>query len=549
MSSEPETPAEPGDPAATAATQTSPGRPARFRRGGHPVRRLVGRAVHARLRLRVMLGVVAVVLAALAGFDYAAVTVLHDELLSTTDQSLRSVLTVTEPRLGQLIPSVVLPASRPAPAADAPDEVLYEPGVAHSILGQYSVAYVSTQGKRILLEAGFGTQQSPITWSELSALLYVGTGSASTGSTQTGTVTPPGGHAQLRVSTLRSPAGVLVASTALGPVDTTVGQLERIVVLGSIALVLLIAAGVFLVLRRGLRPIEAMADQADRVTAGDLAERVPARHPDSEVGRLAAALNGMLGRIETSVHEREADQEAVRRFFDDASHELRTPLASLRANAELYLQGALTRRAQIDEVIRRVALETRRMGSLVDDMLRLARLDQRPERRREPVDLTALVVERVDRARARDRDRRWKANVAPDLVVIGDEELLGRALDNLLSNISTHTPAGTWAEVTAEPAAPVASDEGDRNPWDRSDQPSRSIRITVADNGHGVPAEALPRLFDRFFRAPTTERQPGSGLGLAIVAEAAATHDGRVEAMENSPQGLRIVMDLPTSPT
>ena len=96
------------------------------------------------------------------------------------------------------------------------------------------------------------------------------------------------------------------------------------------------------------------------------------------MGRLGTALNGMLTRIEASVSEREASQEATRRFFADASHELRNPLASLRANAELYQQGALRHRGQVDEAMRRIAAEAQRMSGLVDDMLRLARLDQHP---------------------------------------------------------------------------------------------------------------------------------------------------------------------------
>jgi two-component system OmpR family sensor kinase len=94
-----------------------------------------------------------------------------------------------------------------------------------------------------------------------------------------------------------------------------VGQVELVVTLGSIAVVLLIGLGVFVVLRRGLRPIEAMPAQADRVTAGDLTDRVGPYDPASEVGRLGSALNGMLARIETAVLEREADQELMRQFF------------------------------------------------------------------------------------------------------------------------------------------------------------------------------------------------------------------------------------------
>ena len=151
-------------------------------------------------------------------------------------------------------------------------------------------------------------------------------------------------------------------ASLLDQVAKTIGKVEFIVTSGSLAVVLLIGLGVFVVLRRGLRPIEAMAGQADRITAGDLTDRVTPQNPRSEVGRLGTALNGMLARIETGLHEREASQEQMRRFFADASHELRTPLASLRANAELYQQGALRSTDEVDEVMDRIVLETRRMG-------------------------------------------------------------------------------------------------------------------------------------------------------------------------------------------
>jgi signal transduction histidine kinase len=123
------------------------------------------------------------------------------------------------------------------------------------------------------------------------------------------TVIGPGGTNLIRVQSLRVSGGSLVAGTSLDQVARTINKVEAIVTTGSIAVVLLIGLGVFAVLRRGLRPIEAMAGQADRITAGDLTDRVTPHSPRSEVGRLGAALNGMLARIETGLHEREAGQE------------------------------------------------------------------------------------------------------------------------------------------------------------------------------------------------------------------------------------------------
>jgi two-component system OmpR family sensor kinase len=309
---------------------------------------------------------------------------------------------------------------------------------------------------------------------------------------------------------------------------------ERIIGVGSIAVVLLIGLGVFLVLRRGLRPIESMARQADRITAGDLTERVTPQSPRSEVGRLGAALNGMLARIETGVLEREASQHQMRRFFADASHELRTPLASLRANAELYQQGALTGQDQVDEVMRRITLETRRMGQLVDDMLRLARLGQHPGQSSEPVDVTALVNACAERLRIAHPARTWRVSVAGGLTATGDEELLRRAVDNLLTNVLAHTSADTAATITAS---------GDPD----------EVTIEVRDDGPGVPPDKLPHIFERFYRAadtrtpraPRSARPPGSGLGLAIAAEIAAAHGGTATAAPVSPHGLRVTLTFP----
>jgi two-component system, OmpR family, sensor kinase len=318
-------------------------------------------------------------------------------------------------------------------------------------------------------------------------------------------------------------AGALVAATSLAAVNSTVGRLELILIIGSAVAGLLVAVGVSWVMRRGLRPIETMAAQADRITAGDLTDRVGPHDPATEVGRLGAALNGMLTRIEAAIYDREASQELTRRFFADASHELRT---SLRANAELYQQGALALRPQGDEAMRRIALEAQRMSRLVDDMLRLARLDQHPDQQHDLVDLTALVHGCAERAQIADPQRAWRAQITSGLVATGDEELLRRAVDNLLANVCAHTPAGTVAAITAA--------ERDGN-----------VTVEVSDDGPGVPADRLPHIFDRFYRAAGPPPRPGSGLGLAIVTAIAAAHQGTAEATLNDPHGLRIALTLP----
>jgi two-component system, OmpR family, sensor kinase len=483
------------------------------------VRSLLSRLLHVPLRLKVMAGVMAVTLVALAAFDLGAVTTTRRYLLAQTDSNLHLALTLTEPRLRALLPEgVVAPGNTPA--------------LSPALFGNFEIAFVPWHGPVVILEQGataVGVTSYVIAQpGEVRSVARPGLHMGMLGCPGTVRGAPESDMAPcgvlFRILSARVNGGFLVVGTSLYQVTQTTGQVEAIVTLGSIAVVLLIGLGVFVVVRRGLRPVEAMARQADRITGGDLTGRVAAHNPRSEVGRLGAALNGMLARIEAS-------QQQMRRFFGDASHELRTPLASLRANAQLYQQGALQRPGEVDEVMDRIVLETRRMGRLIDDMLGLARLGQQPCRSREPVDLTAVVTGCAERARVADPARTWQARIAGGLTVTGDEELLRRAVDNLLMNVIAHTPAGTAGAITASAA-------GGR------------VTIEVTDDGPGVPPDHLPHIFERFYRAGPLSGGPGSGsgLGLAIVAEIVSAHGGTTRAAPVGPHGLRVTLALPARP-
>jgi two-component system, OmpR family, sensor kinase len=496
----------------------------------------------AQLRTRVLAGVLAVTVIALVAFDFAAVSALRRYLVGHTDAQLQSVLGLYRPKIE--LPAGWTAKGRPSGAGSAVAEPVRQakprqppsgqrptgpPQFQHVIAGprlkagapilvQFGVGFVGGKRPQEFVEGNPGLVPR-IPPAQLLRVLAASHGAQ--------TVVSADGDASLRLGAIREPGGFPYATTSLSDVDSTVGHLELILAIASVAVGLLVAGGIGLVLRRGLRPIERMAGQADKITAGDLTERVRPQDPGTEVGRLGAALNGMLTRIEASVSEREASQELTRRFFADASHELRNPLASLRANAELYQQGALREPHQVDEAMRRIAHEARRMSTLVDDMLRLARLDQQPRQHLEPVDVTALVTECAERAGITDQGRTWHTNIAPGLAATGDEELLRRAIDNLLANVRAHTPSRATATLTAA-------------------QCNGSITIEVSDDGPGVPPAELARIFDRFYRGgPGRYSPPGAGLGLAIVSAVAATHHGTAQASLNDPHGLRITLTLP----
>jgi two-component system OmpR family sensor kinase len=461
--------------------------------------------------MRVLVSVVVMTALAFALFDLVAVVELHGYMITRTDSGLSGAAHLAETNLKSSVVRQATVSRKPVNGLDPTDE---------SVIGRYSIWYVPDNATATTVTYDQASYL-PVPVADLRKLATQDNGN---GGIQT---FPAPEENELRALAQPETGGMLVLIVDIVDVNTFVDQLRLILIVGSIEAEAAIALGVFAVLRRGFRPLETITKQADRITAGDLTERVIQEDPSSEVGRLGTALNGMLARIETSVRDREADQELKRRFFADASHELRTPLASLRANAELYQQGAVSEREDVDEVMRRITLEAQRMSRLLEDMMRLARLGQRPEREHGPVELSELVTGCVERARITAPARRWHAEIAGGVTAVGDAEQLRRAVDNLLANVVTHTPETTETTVTLR-------------------QRDGLVTIEVSDDGTGVTAEQLPHLFDRFYRGKTAGARPGAGLGLAIVFEIAAAHDGTVQAEPNEPHGLRISITLPT---
>ncbi len=306
-------------------------------------------------------------------------------------------------------------------------------------------------------------------------------------------------------------------------------------VIGAVVLLLLGAAG-YVVIRRSLRPLVAVESTAEALASGDLTQRAPEGDPRTEVGSLSQSFNAMAARIEqsfagqaTSEAAARASEERMRRFVGDASHELRTPLTSIRGFAELYRQGALSSRAEVDRAMSRVESEASRMGLLVEDLLLLARLDQQRPLERTPVDLLELARDAVLDARAVDPERSVELEVDGSTpVVVGDGPRLRQVLGNLVGNALTHSPSPVRVRVSSGGGVAV---------------------VEVVDEGPGIPEEDRARVFERFYRADAsrTRASGGSGLGLSIVAALVAAHAGTVTVEETPGGGATFRVQLPVS--
>ncbi|MFD8914630.1 sensor histidine kinase [Streptomyces sp. NPDC059575] len=361
------------------------------------------------------------------------------------------------------------------------------------------------------------------------------------------TVDDQQGGADWRVVVVRRmmPDGprIIVAAQSTETTEATVTQLIWIEAGVGIVLLLVLGAVGFLLVLLGLRPLTRIERTAEDIAGGHLDLRV-ASDSHTEVGRLGGALNTMVGRLSSALRQRERSEARLRRFVADASHELRTPLTSIRGFAELNRCGGAPERADADRLMGRIEGEAIRMGRLVDDMLLLARLDQERALDLAELDIRTLVEDAVHDARARDPERPLVLESAGKPVrVTVDEHRMRQVITNLVGNAMAHTPRGTPVHVRvgtlAERPEPPVAVAG------CPDSPGRVV-LEVSDQGPGVPLEAAPNIFDRFYRVDEARSRTrgGTGLGLAITAAILEAHGGRVELRTAPGEGARFTVLL-----
>jgi signal transduction histidine kinase len=316
---------------------------------------------------------------------------------------------------------------------------------------------------------------------------------------------------------------VVQLATSTAPVRLALRELALALTIGVLVVLSAASYGGSFIARRALKPVEDIDARVRAIQASSLSDRLDIHTGSVELDGLVATLNAMLDRIETSMR-------GARRFAADASHELQTPIAAMRMVVDLCGQGG-DGGARACAMAADLAADVDRLSALVRDLRLLALADGgHLIDQAEDVDLTLLVHECADIVRAVAEPRRVTVavDVLSDVVVDGSARHLGRALLNLAQNAVRYSPDGSSIQITVG----------------RLDQ---EAVVAMVDEGCGIPADDLPHIFERFYRAdPARARDTGgSGLGLAIADQIIRSHGGRLEVTSAVGVGSTFLMFLP----
>lgn len=299
---------------------------------------------------------------------------------------------------------------------------------------------------------------------------------------------------------------ILQLALSLQEVRTTLNTLLFIFsVLFPLLLAISSVLGYFF-MKRAFAPVKKMVDVTRRITAEDLSLRLAPVENRDEIGELAETLNEMISRLECSFKQ-------IRQFSGDVAHELKTPLTELKCNAEVALRRNRTAE-EYQEALRNVIDDAEQLRQIVEDLLLLAKMDARSlPLNFTPVALDEMFIEVFEQMHPQAQHKHLAINFddIAQATVSGDTGLLKRLIANLISNAIRYTPSGgtlTFALHTEDEQAV----------------------LTITDTGVGIPEDALPHIFDRFYRVEQSRSHDtgGSGLGLAIAQKIAEVHEGRI---------------------
>jgi two-component system sensor histidine kinase MprB len=457
---------------------------------------------HLRLRSRLTLVAAAAVAVAVAVASAASFFVVRHQLRSEVDNQLRRQ-GIAATRTGARFVLPGLDPGRPRPFFDRLSSNVFQ-----LVQSDGTVVQVSDIGRPL-----------PVTEADLA----VAAGHR-TNALHDATVQGSKGH--YRVLTVPVAPGLAVqVGRTLDDVDHSLGQLRLALLIVALAGVALAGALGWIVARAALHPVEQLTAATEHIAnTQDLGATIDEGGKD-ELGRLARSFNAMLTALGASRREQA-------QLINDASHELRTPLTSLRTNIEVLLKNEHLPEADRRALLADVNGQLEEMTTLVGDLVELAREEER-EPQPEDVDLGDIVDRALERARRRAPSVTFDADLSA-VIVRGQPELLERAVLNVLDNAAKWSPPDGHVEIQLSQVSSNGAINGD----------SAAV-LAVRDHGPGIAPDDLPRVFDRFYRAPGARALPGSGLGLAIVRQVVQEHAGTVSAATPPDGGTVVRISLP----
>jgi signal transduction histidine kinase len=325
-------------------------------------------------------------------------------------------------------------------------------------------------------------------------------------------------------------SGYVLVGQPLGSIQGQLDGLRLFLIAGAWLSLLAAAAASWFVAGRALRPLDAMASTAEDIgETQDLSRRLPVSSTNDEVGRLQRSFNQMLRQLEDAYQRLRSALIAQRRFVADASHELRTPLTTIRGNVGLLLKRDDITTDDRVAALNDIAGESERMSRMVQDLLTLARADAGYHLEKETVDLRPIVQDVSRQAQALEPNRRVELLDGQPAVIRGNADAIKQLLWILIDNAFRHTSEDGRVLVTLRAGG-------------------QSAALVVSDNGRGIPADDLERIFERFYQSDTARTGEGTGLGLAIARWIAQEHGGKISAANNPQGGAAFTVVLPSEP-
>ncbi len=323
--------------------------------------------------------------------------------------------------------------------------------------------------------------------------------------------------AWIKIGNLSSPSGLIQISTPINDINeiltrqfyTHAGLSILILIIG-----LVLGTTIF---KRTLRPLYRITDTVQEIGVTDLDKRLKEENGQLEIDKLAESFNIMLARIQESFEKEQSIKEKMRRFVSDASHELRTPLTSIHGFVEVLLRGAAKNEEQLDLALNSILMESERLTKLVNDLLILTRLDQKPVVETKKEDVNELIQEIEPQLQILCKNRELKLELKDNIYAIINRDQIKQVVFNLTQNAVLHTDKDNGIITISTNTKKLDNNE--------------FAVLKVADNGAGISEKDIAKIYDRFFRSEThrSREHGGYGLGLSIVKAIIDSNDGKIQ--------------------